>query len=131
MTGVFDIICQSTILTTYIGQLLTLKAMILSNAQLCNGLRISSVDNYQGEENYIAIPVCPWYVPTISFLFDQIKGTSAKGVKYITPLKQRNVSLWVKSCEPIKASLLCIPICLSTHSCRHEATSTALPLLGL
>ncbi len=45
---------QITILTTYVGQLLTLRNGF-RKAQLINGLRISSVDNYQGEENDIII----------------------------------------------------------------------------
>lgn len=44
---------QITILTTYVGQLFELRALL--RAREIEGVRVSSVDNYQGEENDIVL----------------------------------------------------------------------------
>ncbi len=44
---------QITILTTYVGQLFELRALL--KASKIEGVRVSSVDNYQGEENDIVL----------------------------------------------------------------------------
>ncbi|XP_029647960.1 NFX1-type zinc finger-containing protein 1 [Octopus sinensis] len=45
---------QITILTTYSGQLFSIKKLIKTE-RLCDGVRVTIVDNYQGEENDIIL----------------------------------------------------------------------------
>ena len=45
---------QITILTTYIGQMFLIK-QCLRNVQSCQGVRVTCVDNFQGEENDIIL----------------------------------------------------------------------------
>jgi len=45
---------EITVLTTYTGQMFLLKKEI-SNLDSCRGVRVTVVDNYQGEENTIIL----------------------------------------------------------------------------
>ncbi|KAJ6649215.1 NFX1-type zinc finger-containing protein 1 [Pseudolycoriella hygida] len=46
---------QITILTTYIGQMFLVKKLKMQEGDTCKGVRVTVVDNFQGEENDIII----------------------------------------------------------------------------
>ncbi|CAG7834108.1 unnamed protein product [Allacma fusca] len=46
---------QVTILTTYIGQMFLIKRLLADEGNTCRGVRVTVVDNFQGEENDIIL----------------------------------------------------------------------------